>query len=240
MSVPNPQLASPNPPPSEPGIRVAIVEDDRAVRENLALLIDAAPGFSCVAGCASTEEAWRRRPALAPHVVLMDIHLPRHSGIACVARLRTLLPQTHVIMLTIEEDSEQVFESMKAGATGYLVKHASPQEILEAVAEVHRGGAPMSSHIARKVVTAFRQPAGTGDDLLLSPREQAVLRRLAKGHRSKEIAGELGIGSGTVNTYVRPIYEKLHVRSRAEAVAKLRGRCGCQLSLSDDCTGRDR
>src|SRR6185369_1456887 len=157
-------------------IRVAIVEDDRAVRENLALLIGAAPGFSCVVSCASAEEAWERLPPAAPEVVLMDIHLPGQSGIACVARLRTLLPQTQVIMLTIEEDSEQVFESMKAGATGYLVKHVSPMEILDAVSEVQKGGAPMSSHIARKVVTAFRQsPTGGSPDLRLSPREEQVL-----------------------------------------------------------------
>ena len=119
-------------------IRVAIVEDDRAVRENLVLLIGAAPGFSCVASCASAEEAWERLPALRPEVVLMDIHLPGRSGIACVSRLRELSPETQIIMLTIEEDSEKVFESMKAGATGYLVKHVSPQEILDAVAEVHQ------------------------------------------------------------------------------------------------------
>ena len=202
-------------------IRVAIVEDDRAVRENLAVLINAAPGFSCVASCVSTEEAWQRLPAFTPDVILMDIHLPGRSGIAGVARLKTLLPQTQVIMLTIEEDSEQVFESMKAGATGYLVKHVSPQEILDAVAEVHHGGAPMSSHIARKVVTAFRQtPASENSEVRLSPREEEVLRLLAKGHRSKEIAEDLGLGLGTVNTYVRHIYEKLHVRSRAEAVAR--------------------
>ncbi len=206
-------------------IRVAIVEDNSVVRENLSVLINAAPGFSCVTSCSSAEEAWQRLPALAPDVVLMDIHLPGRSGIACVSRLRTLLPQTHVIMLTIEEDSEQVFESLKAGATGYLVKHVAPQEILDAVAEVHGGGAPMSSHIARKVVTAFREPAASGiEDLPLSPREEEVLRLLAKGHRSKEIAEELGLGVGTVNTYVRHIYEKLHVRSRAQAVARLVGR----------------
>ncbi|NOS69612.1 MAG: response regulator transcription factor [Verrucomicrobia bacterium] len=202
-------------------IRVAIVEDDRTVRENLAVLIDAAPGFSCVAGCASAEEAWQRLPALTPEVVLMDINLPGRSGIACVARLRTLLPQTHVIMLTIEEDSEQVFESMKAGATGYLVKHASPREILSAVAEVHRGGAPMSSHIARKVVTAFRRtPASRNEGPNLSPREEEVLHLISKGLRSKEIADVLGVAVGTINTYVRNIYDKLHVRSRAEAVAR--------------------
>jgi len=200
---------------------VAIVEDDWAVRENLALLISKAPGFSCVATCESAEEALLRLPALAPDVVLMDINLPGKDGISCVAALREVLRKTQVIMLTIEEDSEKVFESMKAGATGYLVKHFSPQEILEAVAEVHRGGAPMSSHIARKVVTAFRQPTvAVGEEANLTTREEEVLRLLAKGRRSKEIADELGVGMGTVNTHVRHIYEKLHVRSRAEAVAR--------------------
>jgi DNA-binding NarL/FixJ family response regulator len=200
---------------------VAIVEDDWAVRENLALLISKAPGFSCVATCESAEEALLRLPALAPDVVLMDINLPGKDGISCVAALREVLRNTQVIMLTIEEDSEKVFESMKAGATGYLVKHVAPQEILEAVAEVHRGGAPMSSHIARKVVTAFRQPTvAVGEEANLTTREEEVLRLLAKGRRSKEIADELGVGVGTVNTHVRHIYEKLHVRSRAEAVAR--------------------
>ena len=206
-------------------IRVAIVEDDRVVRENLALLVNAAPGFSCVASCGSAEEAWQMLPKVVPEVVLMDIHLPGRSGIACVARLRSQLPQTQVIMLTIEEDTELIFDSLKAGATGYLVKHVAPSEILAAVADVHRGGAPMSSHIARKVVTAFRQSSASGDaDPPLSPREEEVLRLLAKGHRSKEIADELGVAVGTVNTYIRHIYDKLHVRSRAEAVARLSGR----------------
>ena len=206
-------------------IRVAIVEDDRSVRENLGVFIDGAVGFHCAARCASAEEAWQRLPALAPEVVLMDINLPGKSGIECLVKLKTLLPQTQVIMLTIEEDSERVFESLKAGATGYLVKNISPEKILEAVVEVNNGGAPMSSHIARHVVSAFRQPAQSPNpDLNLSPREEEVLRLLAKGHRSKEIADELGVGVGTVNTYVRHIYEKLHVRSRAEAVAKLAGR----------------
>ncbi len=203
-------------------IRVAIVEDDRIVRENLALLINATAGFSCVAVCATGEEALERLGKVSPEVVLMDIHLPGQSGITCVARLRALLPSVQVIMLTIEEDSEQVFESLKAGATGYLVKHVSPTEILEAVAEVHKGGAPMSSQIARKVVTTFRglttfdKPA-----VQLAPREAEVLRLLATGLRSKEIAKHMEVSVGTINTYVRHIYEKLHVRSRAEAVARL-------------------
>jgi DNA-binding NarL/FixJ family response regulator len=191
------------------------------VRENLALLISKASGFACIATCESAEEALLRLPALAPDVVLMDINLPGKDGISCVVSLREVLPHTQVIMLTIEEDSEKVFESMKAGATGYLVKHVAPQEILDAVAEVHRGGAPMSSHIARKVVTAFRQPIiAIGEEASLTTREEEVLRLLAKGRRSKEIGDELGVGVGTVNTHVRHIYEKLHVRSRAEAVAR--------------------
>jgi DNA-binding NarL/FixJ family response regulator len=204
-------------------IRVAIVEDDASVRENLAALINGTGGFSCVASCASTEAAWQVLPPIAPDVVLMDIHLPGRSGIACVEKLRRLSPATQVIMLTIEEDSERVFESLKSGATGYLVKHATPAEILEAITEVHRGGAPMSGSVARKVVTAFRAPPpADAGDLKLSDREEEVLRLLARGHRSKEIAEELGIGVGTVNTYIRHIYEKLHVRTRAEAVAKLK------------------
>jgi DNA-binding NarL/FixJ family response regulator len=202
-------------------IRVAIVEDDRTVRENLGVLIDAAPGYRCVASCLSAEEALKDLPSVAPDVVLMDIHLPRRSGIDCVANLKPLLPKAQIIMLTVEEDSERVFESLKAGATGYLVKHVSPTEILGAIGDVHRGGAPMSSHIARMVVATFRRGEAAGPDALpLSTREEEVLRLLAKGYRSKEIADELGIGVGTVNTHVRHIYEKLHVRSRAEAVAK--------------------
>ena len=206
-------------------IRVAIVEDDRVVRENLALLIDGAPGFSCVGSCSSAEEACRRLPAIAPEVVLMDLHLPGQSGIACVSRLKELLQHTQVIMLTVEEDSRQVFECLKAGATGYLLKHVGSEKILEAVVDVHNGGAPMSSHIAREVVSAFRKTRSIEPQTLgLSPREEEVLMLLSKGYRSKEIADELKVAVATVNTYVRHIYEKLHVRSRAEAVARFKGR----------------
>jgi DNA-binding NarL/FixJ family response regulator len=134
-----------------------------------------------------------------------------------------LLPDAQIIMLTVEENAERVFDSLKAGASGYLVKHRPPEEILAAVGEAHQGGAPMSSHIARMVVAAFRQPPPVAgeDDLPISPREEEILRLLAKGYRTKEIADELRISGGTVNTHVRHIYEKLHVRSRAEAVARL-------------------
>ena len=209
-----------------PRIRVALVEDNSGVRENLSVLVDAAPGFSCVGKCASAEEALKLLPALQPDVVLMDINLPALSGIACVARLRNLLPKTYFIMLTIEEDSDQIFESLKAGATGYLVKHVPPEEILSAIKQGYTGGAPMSGNVARKVVHAFRETENenANDKLSLSPREEQVLRLLAKGHRSKEIADELNLGIGTVNTHVRHIYEKLHVRSRAEAVARFMGK----------------
>ncbi|KAB2659729.1 MAG: response regulator transcription factor [Verrucomicrobia bacterium] len=202
--------------------RVALVEDDQAVRANLARLIGTAPGLACVAACASAEAALRELPEARPDVVLMDIHLPGASGIECVARLRQSLPGIQIIMLTVDEDAERVFESLKAGATGYLVKHVAPEEILGAIDELRRGGAPMSSHIARMVVTAFRTAPATEAMLPgLSTRESEVLQLLARGFRSKEIADELHIGAGTVNTHVRHIYEKLHVRSRAEAVARL-------------------
>ena len=155
----------------------------------------------------------------------MDINLPGMSGIGCVELLRQSLPNIHIVMLTIEEDTELVFECLKAGAMGYLVKHASAEEILEAIVEVDKGGAPMSSTIARKVVMAFRQPLSNDNKVLaLSAREQEVLALLSRGDRSKEIAKKMGIGIGTVNTYVRNIYEKLQVRSRAEAVARLLAR----------------
>lgn len=204
-------------------IRVALVEDDATVRENLARLLDGTPGCSCVAGCGSVEEALRVLPGVRPAVVLMDIHLPGRSGIDCVAELRSSMPGVLVIMLTVETDSSRVFESLKAGATGYLVKHATPAEIVEAVRQVHGGGAPMSGEIARMVVTAFQEaPSPDVPEAKLSPRELTVLRWLSRGLRTKEIATEMRITPGTVNTYIRHIYEKLHVRSRAEAVWRLK------------------
>ncbi|MCW5559257.1 MAG: response regulator transcription factor [Verrucomicrobiae bacterium] len=205
-------------------IRVALVEDNATVRSGLAQMLNTAPGFACVAACGSTEEALRRLRRAKPEVVLMDIHLPGASGIECVASLRTMLPGVMIIMLTVETDSHRVFESLRAGAVGYLVKHATPDEILGAIRQVHQGGAPMSGEIARMVVLAFQKPDPPNFPITrLSPRELQVLRSLARGNRNKEIATEMGVGVGTVNTYVRHIYEKLHVRSRAEAVGRLMG-----------------
>ena len=213
-------------------VRVAVVEDDRAMRDNLALLISGAPGFACVGCCQSAEEAWKVLPAKNPDVILMDINLPGSNGIACVAKLKVIIPRTQIIMLTIEDDSEQVFDSLKVGATGYLVKNARPQEILDAILAVNNGGGPMSSHIARKVMGFFRtQESDTSDCKALSLREYEVLRLVSKGQRSKEIAEELGVSPGTVNTHIRHIYEKLHVRSRAEAIARM---------LALDRTNQDR
>ncbi len=202
-------------------IKVAIVEDNPAAREGLEMLLGNAEGFCCLWAVASAEEALRRAAIEPPEVVLMDINLPGQSGIDCVWRLRQRLPQTQVIMLTIEENGRRVFESLEAGACGYLVKDLAPAQILEAIREVQRGGAPMSSQIARLLVQSFhrRGLASRAEDNL-TPREQEVLVLVAKGFRTKEVAEQLGIGAQTVETHLRNTYEKLHVRSRAAAVAR--------------------
>ena len=206
-------------------IRVGVVEDNASVREGLAELLENALGFICCAACASAEEAVRVLPAHTPDVVLMDINLPRTSGIDCVRRLKRLLPRAQFIMLTIEEDSRRVFGSLQAGATGYLVKNVPPQKILEAVAEVHRGGSPVSGQIARLLVASFQEPdCPCPEEENLTRREEEILRLIARGYRSKEVADELAISIQTVNTHLRNVYEKLHVRSRAEAVARLLGK----------------
>lgn len=204
-----------------PNIKVAIVEDNTSVRESLAIILNGSPGLECVCACASAEEALERVPAARPHVVLMDINLPGLSGIECVRTLKDRLPDLQIIMLTIEEDSERVFESLQAGATGYLVKNVPPAKILEAIEEVHRGGSPMSGQVARMLVRSFHRPGQTRrEEEKLTAREDEVLNFVAKGYRSKEIAEALGVGVHTVESHVRNIYGKLHVRSRAEAVAK--------------------
>jgi DNA-binding NarL/FixJ family response regulator len=202
-------------------INVAIVEDDAGVRASLARLIGGSPGFRCVSQHATAESALQELPRTAPEVVLMDINMPGLNGVECVRRLKPLLPSTQIIMLTVYQNPEHIFNALAAGATGYLLKQTPPGELLDAVRDVHNGGSPMNSHIARKIVQSFQRQAPVGrEGENLSPREAEVLDLLAKGYLYKEIAQNLNLSYATVHTHVRHIYEKLQVRSRAQAVAK--------------------
>jgi DNA-binding NarL/FixJ family response regulator len=202
-------------------IAVSIVEDDRQARKILAGWVNRAPGFRLAGEWGDAESAIAGIAEFSPNVVLMDINLPGMSGVDAVKQLKRSLPQTQFVMLTVYEDADHIYNALAAGATGYLLKQTPRQELLAALEEVHRGGSPMTSNIARKVVQSFRQsstPVPPGEQL--SPREQEVLDLLARGYLYKEIADRLNISVPTVNTYVRRMYEKLHVRSRAQAVAK--------------------
>lgn len=201
-------------------ITVAIVEDDEGIRDALVRVLERAADFRCLGWFSNGEEALRELPALQPEVVLMDINLPGMNGVECVRRLKALGPTCHIVMLTVYEDAEQIFESLAAGATGYLLKRTPPAELLAAIRDVHAGGAPMSSQIARKVVQSFRAAVPAGATASLSPREQEILGWLAQGFLIKEIADRLGISFDTVRTHIRRIYEKLQVHSRTQAVAK--------------------
>ena len=202
-------------------ISVSIVEDDAQVRASLVKLIDSSPGFRCVSQHGSAENALQEIPRIKSEVVLMDINLPGINGVECVRRLKPQLPATQVIMLTVYQNTEHIFNALAAGATGYMLKQTPPAELLAAIKEVHAGGSPMSSHIARKIVQSFQQSASASAEAQsLSPREAEVLDLLAKGFLYKEIADSMKVTYATVHTHIRHIYEKLHVRSRTEAVAK--------------------
>jgi DNA-binding NarL/FixJ family response regulator len=205
--------------------RVSIAEDNAKLRKSLALLLDSAGDLRCHSAHASAEDALRELPAAPPDIVLMDIHLPGMSGIECVAALAQRLPQVRIVMLTAFEDSDEVFASLSAGAHGYLLKSTAPPQILDAIREVAAGGSPISGSVARKIVDFFRtKPAVTDGLAVLAPREKEVLKLLADGCPYKEIAETMRISLGTVRTYIERIYEKLHVHSRTEAVAKFFGR----------------
>jgi len=202
-------------------IQVALVEDNSGLRESLAVLLNGTPGFKCCGSFPSAEVALESMPSLNPDVVLMDIHLPKLSGIECVSQLRLKLPQTRILMLTVFADGDHIFQALRSGANGYLSKRTEPAELLKAIAEVYRGGAPMSGDIAVRVVGYFNQKGAAGvSEIKLSPREREILDLLAKGLLYKEIAASLGISFDTVQWHIRNIYEKLHVRSRSEAIAK--------------------
>lgn len=203
-------------------IRVGIVEDDDGIRAGLASLIRSANGFELVAACESAEAALARLHQTAPHVVLMDIQLPGKDGIECVRQLKAAHPQVQFVMLTVYEDSESLFNSLKAGATGYLLKRASSKKLLSAIREVHSGGSPITPQMARRVVQFFH-PGSAVSPAPASPLtegERKVLDEFARGCSYKETAERLGVTVHTINSYVRVIYEKLHVHSRTEAVLK--------------------
>jgi len=202
-------------------ITVAIVEDADKIRESLYALIEGSDGFRCGGVYATAEEALKGIPEQRPDIVLMDIHLPGKSGIECTRELRRLIPNISIMVLTVFDTDDKVFESLKAGANGYILKKTPPAKLLEAIQDLHHGGAPMSGQIARRVVSAFHGmgTSSTGSENL-SPRESEILSYLAKGYRYREIGDALFISVETVRTHLRNVYEKLHVRSRSEAVLK--------------------
>lgn len=202
-------------------LRVAIVEDDPRWRANLEMLLGETEGLECVGSYPSGEAAVADLPARRPQVVLMDINLPKMSGVECTRQLRALLPEVQIVMLTVYDDSDRIFQALQMGANGYLLKRASADEILQAIQDVHRGGAPMSAYIARKVVQSFRQqgPPNRPDEVL-SKRESEVLEYVARGYSDKEVAEALGLTPATVRSYLKTIYGKLHVHSRTQAIAK--------------------
>jgi len=203
-----------------PDITVSIVEDDAALRETLAHYVDT-QGFRCLSTYGSAEDALRELPKISPDVVLMDINLPRKNGIQCVGELKALAPTSKCIILTAFEDADLIFQALTAGALGYLLKGVRPARLLDSIREVHQGGSPMSSQIARKVVAYFQKPRPEPvADAQLSEREREVLECLAKGLLYKQIASQMGISMATVRTYTQRIYEKLHVHTRTEAVVK--------------------
>lgn len=202
-------------------ITVSIVEDSDKLRETLVRVLNRADGFSCVSDYANAEDALKDLPRIKPDVVLMDINLPGMNGVECVRQLKKITPEIQVMMLTVYEDTENIFDALAAGASGYMLKRTAGKELLEAIQEVKNGGSPMTTHIARKVVQSFqRSAAAEAQTESLSEREQQVLDLLSRGLIYKEIAEKLGISYETVHTYIRRIYEKLQVRTRTEAVAK--------------------
>ncbi len=206
------------------GITVAIVEDGAKLIETLAELIDDTPGLCCVAQSTTAEDAIERLPTLKPDVVLMDINLPGLSGIDCTRHLHETLPDAAIIMLTILKTDQEIFSALEAGASGYLLKGATSDEIIEAIRDVHRGGSPMTSAIARRVIQTF-QERGEAKRILesLSPRETEIIELVAQGYQYKEIGEQLDIGRETVRTHLQSVYRKLHVSNKGQAVARFYG-----------------
>lgn len=216
---PNPSSETQNPAPHE--IRVALVEDQRDTRESWSRLISSFPDFECVCTCSSGEEALKVIPIEQPDVILMDVFLPRMSGIECTSRLKAVNPKIPIVMLTASDEDEILFLALESGADGYLLKRTKPAELRAALLDVLSGGAPMTSEIARHVVASFRRKGGGLDpSVSLTTREEEILVLLTKGYANKEIADSLNLSVETVRSHLKNIYTKMHVRSRAEAVAR--------------------
>jgi DNA-binding NarL/FixJ family response regulator len=205
-------------------ISVSIVDDEKKLCKSIATFLNGSAGFRCLSIYGSAEAALKHLPTDNPDVVLMDINMAGMDGIECVKQLKILAPQIQIMMLTVYEDTEKIFKALAAGATGYLLKRLEPEELLQAIRDVHSGGSPMSNSIARKVVASFQEANVAGEKKnLLTSREQAVLDCLAQGLAYKQIGDQLNISINTIRTHLRHIYEKLHVQSRTEAVAKYLG-----------------
>jgi DNA-binding NarL/FixJ family response regulator len=203
--------------------KVAIVEDNRTTREGLETIVNMSSDFRCIATCATAEEALRVLPTHAPEMVLMDIQLPNMSGVECVARLKELLPEVKAIMVTVYEDPDRIYSALRAGASGYLLKRSTPEEVLSAMREVQQGGGAMSGEIARKVIGYFREQVTTTEEVdQLTAREREVLELVVNGMSNKEIADRLNVTLAAVRFHLKHIYQKLHVHSRTEAVLKVR------------------
>jgi len=206
-------------------IKVGIVEDNKTVREGFETLLNRTPGFECVCACGTVGEALRKIPKALPDVVLMDIQLPDATGVECTAKIKEILPAVHIVIVTVYEDSERIFQALRAGACGYLLKRAQPEKVIAAVREAMEGGVPMTPEIARKVIGQFRNEAVAATEVeQLTDREKEVLEFVMHGLGNKAIADRLGVTVAAVKWHLQHIYEKLHVHSRTEAVVKyLRG-----------------
>jgi len=204
-------------------IKVGIVEDNKTLREGFETLLNRTTGFKCVCTCETVAEALNKIPKAEPDVVLMDIQLPDSTGVECTAKIKELMPKVHIVIVTVYEDSERIFQALRAGACGYLLKRAQPEKIIDAIKEAQEGGVPMTPEIARKVIGQFRQQATTQSEVEnLTDREREVLELVMHGHANKAIADRLGVTVAAVKFHLQHIYEKLHVHSRTEAALKFK------------------
>ena len=204
-------------------IKVAIVEDNKTVREGFETLLNRTSGFQCVCTCGTVAEALKKIPKAQPDVVLMDIQLPDSTGVECTAKIKEQMPGIHIVIVTVYEDSERIFQALRAGACGYLLKRSQPEKVIAAIQEAHEGGVPMTPEIARKVIGQFRGQATAAQEVeSLSDREREVLELVMHGLANKAIADRLNVTVAAVKWHLQHIYEKLHVHSRTEAALKFK------------------